>query len=85
MEGRPDLEGAALDPSSYDGCQIVIIISFSINVYNWDIKFPCNLLHFFKCQSVKNVGVFFFLFSNLQVSSPEMSKNKILNLVKMET
>ena len=52
---------------------------FPINFYNCDIKFLWNLLYFFKCQSVKN----FVVFSNLQVSSPKISQNKVLTLAKM--
>ena len=34
-------------------------------------------IYFFKCQSVKNFGVF----SNVKVSSPKMSQNKVLTML----
>ena len=51
-----------------------------IYFYNWDILlYFLNLLYFFKCQRVN----IFCVFSNLQVSSPKMSQNKLLKMEKM--
>ena len=51
-----------------------------IYLYNWDILlYFLNLLYFFKCQRVN----IFCVFSNLQVSSPKMSQNKLLKMEKM--